>query len=70
MRTVVTASIAIATVAIHYEGRDTPKLIVKRLSAHLDGKQLASHEATALKISGRGWEDEICLYHGNVRPGA
>ena len=62
--------IVFATVALPYKGQQAPEVKVKRLSARKGGRELAPHEATALKISGNGWEDEVCIYHGNVRTNA
>ncbi|MNQ77882.1 hypothetical protein D3C85_927750 [compost metagenome] len=48
------------------EGGASPRVVIHRISAQLQGKELAPWEATALRIEGEGWSDEICLYHGNV----
>ncbi|NQX63104.1 alginate lyase family protein [Paenibacillus qinlingensis] len=48
------------------DGGTRPHVLVHRASAHQQGRELAPWEATALRIEGEGWSDDICLYHGNV----
>ncbi|MGG1519526.1 alginate lyase family protein [Paenibacillus oryzisoli] len=47
-------------------GGPAPRVTVQRLEAAQHGRALAPWEATALRVEGDGWRDDICLYHGNV----
>ena len=61
-----TGRMVFETVLVPYRDR-CPDIRLKRLPARMDGRDLAPGEATAFRIHGEGWEDEVCLYHGNIR---
>ncbi|MDF2837969.1 MAG: hypothetical protein K0Q63_3609, partial [Paenibacillus sp.] len=54
------------TVILPY-GSALPQLEITRLTSSADGSELDSREATALRIAGDGWSDDICLDHGGLR---
>ncbi|WP_214630820.1 alginate lyase family protein [Paenibacillus agaridevorans] len=55
------------TVVLPCCGSATPKLELSRISAVSDGAELDRLDATALRIEGDGWTDEICLDHRGLR---
>lgn len=60
-----TGSVALETIVLPYEG-NPPRVDAVRLPVSQAGRELKAWEATGLRITGEGWTDELCLFHGSV----
>ncbi|MEK8127263.1 alginate lyase family protein [Paenibacillus filicis] len=54
------------TVILPYGTKEASRIAIERLPVRKEGIELASWQATGLRITGQGWSDDICLYHDHV----
>ncbi|MEK5027511.1 alginate lyase family protein [Paenibacillus sp. FSL M7-1046] len=65
-RSMSTAGRAVYETLVVPYGTVQPQIRISRMPVTLEGRELSALEATALRISGDNWSDEICLYHNSV----
>ncbi|GGG01571.1 hypothetical protein GCM10010912_53010 [Paenibacillus albidus] len=65
-RTMLRTGKAVCETLIVPYGAKRPEIQLQRLPVRTQSRELSANEATALRISGAGWTDEICLFHNSV----